>query len=38
MREPGLQALDVFSEWKTIYIDYSGVTQQSQYKMGEKSR
>lgn len=26
-REPGLQALDVFSEWKTIYIDYSGVSQ-----------
>lgn len=24
MREPGLQALDIFSEWKTIYIDYSG--------------
>lgn len=23
-REPGLQALDVFSEWKTIYIDYGG--------------
>ena len=23
MREPGLQALDVFSEWKTVYIDYS---------------
>ena len=38
MREPGLQALDVFSEWKTIYIDYSGVTQQSQYKMGEKNK
>jgi len=32
-REPGLQALDVFSEWKTIYIDYSGVSQQSQYKI-----
>jgi len=22
-REPGTQAVDVFSEWKTIYIDYS---------------
>lgn len=32
-REPGTQAMDVFSEWKTIYIDYSGVTQNSQYKM-----
>jgi aldehyde dehydrogenase (NAD+) len=31
-REPGIQALDVFSEWKTIYIDYSGVSQQSQFK------
>ena len=39
MREPGMQALDVFSEWKTIYIDYSGITQQSQYKMsGVKKR
>ena len=25
MREPGPQALDVFSEWKTVYIDYSSV-------------
>ena len=32
-REPGLQSLDVFSEWKTIYIDYSGASQNSQYKM-----
>ncbi|MEA3493455.1 MAG: aldehyde dehydrogenase family protein [Candidatus Margulisiibacteriota bacterium] len=32
-REPGTQAVDVFSEWKTIYIDYSGIAQQSQYKM-----
>lgn len=32
-REPGTQAVDVFSEWKTIYIDYSGVAQNSQYKM-----
>ncbi len=31
-REPGLQALDVFSEWKTIYLDYSGSSQNSQYK------
>lgn len=23
MREPGLQSLDVFSEWKTIYINYN---------------
>ncbi len=32
-REPGTQAVDVFTEWKTIYIDYSGVAQNSQYKM-----
>lgn len=32
-REPGTQAIDVFSEWKTIYIDYSGIAQQSQYKI-----
>jgi len=31
-REPGTQALDVFSEWKTIYIDYSGISQNSQYR------
>lgn len=31
-REPGVQALDVFSEWKTIYIDYSAIAQQSQSK------
>lgn len=31
-REPGTQAIDVFSEWKTIYIDYSGVAQNSQFK------
>ena len=32
-REPGTQAMDVFSEWKTLYIDYSGVAQNSQYKI-----
>lgn len=31
-REPGLQSLDVFSEWKTIYIDHSGRSQNSQFK------
>lgn len=30
-REPGTQALDVFSEWKTIYLDYSQVSQNSQF-------
>lgn len=32
-REPGTQALDVFSEWKTVYMDYSGIAQQSQYPL-----
>jgi aldehyde dehydrogenase (NAD+) len=32
-REPGTQALDVFSDWKTIYIDYSGVSRNSQFKI-----
>jgi aldehyde dehydrogenase (NAD+) len=32
-REPGTQAMDVFSEWKTIYMDYSGVAQNSQYAL-----
>jgi alpha-ketoglutaric semialdehyde dehydrogenase len=31
-REPGTQAMDVFSEWKTIYIDYSGIARNSQFK------
>jgi len=31
-REPGTQAIDVFTEWKTIYIDYSGITQNSQFR------
>jgi len=34
-REPGTQALDVFSEWKTIYMDYSGISQNSQFTNGE---
>jgi acyl-CoA reductase-like NAD-dependent aldehyde dehydrogenase len=29
-REACVQALDVFSEWKSIYIDYSGVLQRAQ--------
>jgi len=32
-REPGTQAMDVFSEWKTVYVDYSGGVQNSQYAM-----
>ena len=29
-REAGIAALDVFSEWKSIYIDYSGSLQRAQ--------
>ncbi|MFO7173031.1 MAG: aldehyde dehydrogenase family protein [Bacillota bacterium] len=30
MREAGLAALDTFSEWKSIYVDYSGRLQRAQ--------
>ncbi|HZT72839.1 MAG TPA: aldehyde dehydrogenase family protein [Terriglobales bacterium] len=29
-RESGLATLDVYSEWKTIYVDYSGALQRAQ--------
>lgn len=29
-REAGVQALDTFSEWKTVYVDYSGRLQRAQ--------
>jgi acyl-CoA reductase-like NAD-dependent aldehyde dehydrogenase len=29
-REAGVQALDIFSEWKSIYVDYSGKLQRAQ--------
>lgn len=29
-REAGVAALDVFSEWKSIYVDYSGALQRAQ--------
>ena len=29
-REAGIQALDVFSEWKSCYIDFSGTLQRAQ--------
>jgi len=29
-REGGEQVLDVFSEWKTVYVDYSGTLQKAQ--------
>lgn len=34
-REACVQALDVFSEWKSIYIDYSGHLQRAQIDTGE---
>jgi acyl-CoA reductase-like NAD-dependent aldehyde dehydrogenase len=34
-REACTQALDVFSEWKSIYIDYSGRLQRAQIDTGE---
>jgi len=29
-REAGQAALDVFTEWKSIYVDYSGKLQRAQ--------
>jgi aldehyde dehydrogenase (NAD+) len=29
-REAGMQALDIFSEWKSIFVDYSGKLQKAQ--------
>jgi aldehyde dehydrogenase (NAD+) len=34
-REACVQALEVFSEWKSIYIDYSGHLQRAQIDTGE---
>ena len=28
--QPGTQVLDIFSEWKSLYIDYSGKLQKAQ--------
>jgi alpha-ketoglutaric semialdehyde dehydrogenase len=33
-REAGVAALDVFSEWKSIYIDFSGKLQRAQIDVG----
>ena len=33
-REGGLQVLDVFSEWKAVYVDYSGRLQRAQIDRG----
>ena len=34
-REAGNAALDVFSEWKSIYVDFSGKLQRAQIDTGE---
>jgi alpha-ketoglutaric semialdehyde dehydrogenase len=34
-REGGVQALDVFSEWKSLYIDFSGALQRAQIDNAE---
>src|SRR5688500_15560379 len=36
-REAGRAALDVYSEWKSIYIDYSGKLQRAQIDVVEKT-
>jgi acyl-CoA reductase-like NAD-dependent aldehyde dehydrogenase len=33
-REAGVAALDVFSEWKTLFVDYSGKLQRAQIDVG----
>ena len=34
-REAGTAALDVFSEWKSVYVDFSGKLQRAQIDTGE---
>ena len=34
-REAGQAALDVFTEWKSIYVDYSGKLQRAQIDNAE---
>jgi aldehyde dehydrogenase (NAD+) len=34
-REAGTQVLDIFSEWKSIYVDFSGKLQRAQIDMVE---
>jgi aldehyde dehydrogenase (NAD+) len=34
-REAGTAALDVFSEWKSVYIDFSGRLQRAQIDKDE---
>ena len=37
-REAGTTALDIFSEWKTVYVDYSGKLQRAQIDTHEKEK
>jgi aldehyde dehydrogenase (NAD+) len=34
-REAGTQVLDIFSEWKSVYVDYSGKLQRAQIDVDE---
>jgi aldehyde dehydrogenase (NAD+) len=36
-REAGVAALDVYSEWKTVFVDYSGKLQRAQIDVAEDS-
>jgi aldehyde dehydrogenase (NAD+) len=36
-REAGTQVLDIFTEWKSIYVDYSGKLQRAQIDMEESA-
>ena len=36
-REAGRAALEVYSEWKSIYVDYSGKLQRAQMDVVEKT-
>ena len=35
-REAGQAALDVFTEWKSVYVDYSGKLQRAQIDNAER--
>jgi acyl-CoA reductase-like NAD-dependent aldehyde dehydrogenase len=36
-REAGTQVLDIFSEWKSVYVDYSGKLQRAQIDLEESA-
>ena len=37
-REGGTQVLDIFSEWKAVYVDYSGKLQRAQIDIASRVR